>query len=328
MPNQHLIMAMYISSGYLPYDLNIGSKNFSKFHKDELDFTTTASVINLPFLSPYIDNLDSAEGIYNIELSLHGNPDNILRDGNITIQNGKLHTLLFADPIQSINGFACSNENNRLEINNFDFLLHSPDDNKERKPKENANFQGSIDFKAFLIQIIIFKSTAEKASYKLLFLDVYGQGNLDLSITEGHHLIRGRNPDSTCEGFYEFTTEDVGTLVHQENDNIMAYNLNIPIRGEAYFNNSQINAKVTGELNLSQVGSQEIDFGGQIIVEDGSVYSYTDYFTELQGSVSFDNKGFNPDINVTAATNVGDEEIYLSMEGGINDLDYYIRVTK
>ena len=101
----------------------------------------------------------------------------------------------------------------------------------------------------------------------------------------------------------------------------MAYSLNIPIRGEAYFNNSQINAKVTGELNLSQVGNQEIDFGGQIIVEDGSVYSYTDYFTELKGSVSFDNKGFNPDINVTAATNIGDEEIYLSMEGGINDLD-------
>ena len=79
---------------------------------------------------------------------------------------------------------------------------------------------------------------------------------------------------------------------------------------------------MTGELNLSQVGSQEIDFGGQIIVEDGSVYSYTDYFTELKGSVSFDNKGFNPDINVTAATNIGDEEIYLAWRG-YNDLILY-----
>ena len=310
------------SSGYLPYDLNIGSKNFSKFHKEnKLDFTTTASVNTLPFLSPYIDNLDSAEGIYNIELSLHGNSDNIMRDGNITIQNGKLHTLLFADPIQSINGFAVM-KNNRLEINNFDFLLYSPDDKKNRKPSENAKLQGSIDFTSFFDPDYDLKVNAEEASYKLLFLDVYGQSGLNLSITgRDTILLEGEIETQHAEVFYEFNTEDVGTLVHQENDNIMAYSLNIPIRGEAYFNNSQINAKVTGELNLSQVGNQEIDFGGQIIVEDGSVYSYTDYFTGLKGSVSFDNKGFNPDINVTAATNIGDEEIYLSMEGGINDLD-------
>ena len=37
-----------------------------------------------------------------------------------------------------------------------------------------------------------------------------------------------------------------------------------------------------------------MDFGGEIFVEDGSVFSYKDNFKELQGYVNFDNKGFNP----------------------------------
>ena len=99
-------------------------------------FQTRASIKTLPFLSPYIDNLDSAEGMYSLELTLHGSPDNILRDGSITLSKMEscIH-LLFADPIQSINGFAVM-KNNRLEINNFDFLLHSQDDKKEKTIRE------------------------------------------------------------------------------------------------------------------------------------------------------------------------------------------------
>ena len=63
------------------------------------------------------------------------------------------------------------------------------------------------------------------------------------------------------------------------------------------------------------------DFGGQIIVEDGSVFSYKDYFEKLQGIVSFDNKGFNPFIDVNAYTMIDDERIDLRMTGGIDDLD-------
>ena len=106
---------------------------------------------------------------------------------------------------------------------------------------------------------------------------------------------------------YEFTTEDIGTIIQNDDKNTFAYNLNIPIIGKSYFKNSQIYAEVIGELNLAQVGNQEVDFGGQIIVEDGSVFSYKDNFEQLKGIVSFDNKGFNPDIDVSAQTMIDDE---------------------
>ena len=78
--------------------------------------------------------------------------------------------------------------------------------------------------------------------------------------------------------FYEFTTEEVGTPIQNRSNQLLAYNLNIPIRGKSYFRNSQIDAELTGELNLSQVGNHEVIFGGQIFFEDGMFFSYKDYF--------------------------------------------------
>ena len=101
----------------------------------------------------------------------------------------------------------------------------------------------------------------------------------------------------------------------------MSYQLVIPIRGESYFQNSQVDAKVIGELSLTQLGNQEIDFGGQIFIEDGSVFSYKDNFKGLQGIVNFDNKGFNPYIDASAFTLIDDERIDLRVKGKIEDLD-------
>ena len=69
------------------------------------------------------------------------------------------------------------------------------------------------------------------------------------------------------------------------------------------------------ELSLNQLGNQEIDFGGQIFVEDGSIFSYKDSFSNLPGIVNFDNKGFNPFIDASASTMIDDERINLAIKG-------------
>ena len=51
------------------------------------------------------------------------------------------------------------------------------------------------------------------------------------------------------------------------------------------------------------------------------MFSYKDNFEQLKGIVSFDNKGFNPNIDLSAQTMIDDERIDLSMRGGIDDLD-------
>ena len=310
------------ASGSIPFDLNLNSSRFgSFFDKDNINFEANAELYSLPFLSPYLTDLDSANGNINIRLLLDGPGDAINRNGYININNGSLYTLLVSDPITLINGNA-SMVNNTLVINRFDALLHNSNNKSPKKKVQNTTMSGTMNFEKFFDPGYDIKVKATNASYKLLFLDIEANSNLDLKIVgKDTVLIDGLIETQEANVFYEFNTEYVGTAMQDNQGSILAYSLNIPIIGSAFFKNSQINAKVAGELNLAQVGNEEVDFGGQIIVEDGSVISFTDYFDELQGLVSFDNKGFNPYIDVNANTMVDDERIELRMKGGIEDLD-------
>ncbi len=309
------------ASGMVPFDFNISSSKFGKlFDKEKIRFSANANVKNLFFLSPYIDELDSAKGEYKLELILAGQGNNIIRNGTIEVNNGELYTLLLSDPISSINGSA-NMINNELEIDDLNFSIYNSKIIKNTMD-ENTKMSGIIDFSYFFNPKYDLKINATDASYQLLFFDISAESNLELIITGRDTVfIDGKIEVQEAEIFYEFLTEEVGTAFQKDAKNILAYNLNIPIRGNAVFQNSQIDANVTGELNLSQIGNQEIDFGGQIIVENGSVNAYTDNFDGLKGLVSFDNKGFNPNIDVTANTMIDDERIDLYMRGGIKDLD-------
>ena len=308
--------------GSVPFDLNIGSSEFGQFfNHDSINFHAQAQLGSLPFLSPYLSDLDSARGNFDISLSLTGPAEQIQRSGYVNIKNGKLYTLLISDPITAIDG-AATMKNNQLVIQDLIAMLYHPNGKYPKPRKQNVTIMGSVDFSKFFNPGYNLRIKGKEASYRLLALDISGQSNLNVTISGKDTVsIAGTIETQDANVFYEFTTEDVGTALPEESEIVMSYNLNIPIRGTALFQNSQIDAQVTGELSLTQMGYQEIDFGGQIIVEDGSVFSYKDNFKELQGLVSFDNKGFNPFIDVNAYTMIDDERIDLRMMGGIDDLD-------
>ena len=93
---------------------------------------------DLPFLSPYIADLDSADGNYKINLNIEGLINNLKRDGDIVIQNGVLHTQLLNDPIKFINGKAIL-ANNRLKIENLSARIAR--DNEKYKDEKLQNTQ-------------------------------------------------------------------------------------------------------------------------------------------------------------------------------------------
>ena len=310
------------ASGYLPFDLNINSDRFGDFFKnEEMNFNVNANLNSLPYLSNYIADLDSAVGDIEIELLLHGISDSIQRSGSLKVKNGSIHTLLLSDRVANINGYAIM-RNNSMNINYFDALVYNSNISELSQKTKNTILNGSIDFTKFFLPNYDLSIKAKNASYQLLLYDISCESDLDLTIIGRDTVhIDGIIETQNASVYYEFTTEDVGTAIKDNQDFILSYNLNIPIRGLGYFKNSQIDAEVTGEINLSQTGNQEVDFGGQIIVEDGSIFAYKDYFDDLDGMVSFDNKGFNPIINVNAYTMIDDERIDLNMRGGIDDLD-------
>jgi len=308
------------ASGSVPFDLNIGSNSFGKyFENDSIQFRTEADLSNLPFLSPYIVDLDSADGNYKINLFLEGPVNNINRNGNISVQNGVLYTQLLNDPIRFIEGEA-QLINNKLSFKDLTANLDYDNGNKISPKTFNTRINGDIDLTNFFNPLYNLKINAKNAFFRLLSLDIYGRTNLDIAIVGRDTVsIIGKIEPQEVNVFYEFATEDIGSALAEDKGTIMSYNLNIPLRNKAFFQNSQIDAEINGELNLSQTGYQEMDFGGQIIVEDGSAFTHKDNFQNLNGLVTFDNKGFNPLINLSAYTLIDNEKIELRMVGGIDD---------
>ncbi len=310
------------AQGSVPFDFNINSPSIGRFFPgDSLDFHALAQMGSLPFLTPYIADLDSVRGDMDISLSLTGPVESIQRSGHIKVKNGKIYTLLTADPATSVEGEAFMNHNQLVIQDLVTTLYHS--NGKYPKPKkQNTTLSGSIDFTQFFNPGYDLHLKGKEASFKALYLDITGQSNVDVTISGRDTItIAGTIESLDANIFYEFTTEEMGTALPQEIGTVMSYQLNIPIRGSALFQNSQIDAVVTGEMSISQIGHQEMDFGGEIFVEDGSVFSYKDNFRGLQGYVSFDNKGFNPLFDVNAFTMIDDERINLRINGGIDDLD-------
>ncbi len=308
--------------GKVPLDFNISSPNFGSFFiEDSIKFLTEGNLGELSFLSPYISDIDSIKGEIDMSLYLTGKMDNINRDGKIKIKNGTAHTLLLNDPVINIDGEAQMEENN-LIIKNLTGSLHHNNGKNLNPSEKNTNISGSIDFTQFFNPSYNLIIKSSNSSFKTLYLDLSGVGNLDLKVTGRDTInIAGKIETSDLSIFYEFTKEELGIAISEETGATLSYQLVIPIRGNSYFQNSQVDAKIFGELSLSQIGNQEIDFGGQIYIENGSVFSYKDNFNALQGIVNFDNKGFNPYIDATAFTLIDDERIDLRVMGKIEDLD-------
>jgi autotransporter translocation and assembly factor TamB len=310
------------SYGSIPYNLNIGSSSLGKFFmNDSFDLTINSKLNNLFLLTPYVPDLDSITGNTELTLELSGNPGEIQRNGKLKVENGRLYSVQLGDVVDEINAEAIINDN-ILAFDDFKANIYHNNSKYIDKEEPNTTISGEIDLNQFFKPFYNLKIKSDEASYKLLLIDITGQANLDLDIFGRDTIeVSGVIESLDAKVFYEFNQEDIGTAIDQNNNIVMSYNITIPMRSPAFFQNSQIDAEILGEVSLSQKGHQEIDFGGQIIVEDGSVFSYKDNFEGLQGIVNFDNKGFNPFVDVNANTFIDDERISLRITGGIEDLD-------
>ncbi|HIB32809.1 MAG TPA: hypothetical protein EYO45_06850 [Candidatus Marinimicrobia bacterium] len=312
--------------GSVPLDLNLSSENYGLFFEnDTLDFHTEGTLHSLPFLSPYLAELDSVTGDFDISLSLTGPAYAIMRDGYVRVQDAAVYTMLLNDPIISLNGEATM-QNNQMKIKSLLGKAVNYNDRDSWPSAPNVALTGAIDFSRFFqpdYHLKVDQIEDTEIYFKALPIDVSGTvGDLDLTIYGRDTVeIVGKIEALDVIIFYEFTTEDVGVALPENEGIIMSYRLNVPIRGQGKFQNSQVDALLVGEISLSKIGNQYWNFGGELFVEDGTVFSYKDNFEDLQGYVSFDNNGVNPYMDVSAFTMIDNERIELRITGDIDDMD-------
>ena len=160
--------------------------------------------------------------------------------------------------------------------------------NKQQQNMDNVSVLGFIDFTRFFepdYNLVV--NSINKNNIYVEAIPINLNGNVDsLNIS-----IIGRDTVSisgTIEAvdatlFHEFISEDIGSTLTESDGIVMSYSLNIPIKDEGKFQNSQVDASMIGEISLSKIGNQFWNIGGEVYIEDGSILSFKDNFTGLNG---------------------------------------------
>ena len=314
------------SSGDVPFDLNLNSDKFGQFFENKnINYTASAKLTSMPFLSTYITELDSISGTINIDLSLSGPSSAIIRNGEITLSNSSVYTMLINNPIISVNGKGVL-ENNILNIENLKGSSINTRDNNFGKIRDNISVSGSIDFSKFFEPNydLIVNSINNKYIYlDAIPIDITGIiDSMNVKVFGKDTVnITGLIEVDEATLFHEFISEDIGETLISSDGVVMSYSLNVPIKDEGKFQNSQVDAIMTGEISLAKTGNEYWNIGGEVYIEDGSILSFKDNFTGLNGYVIFDNNGINPDMDLMASTTIADEEIRLKIKGDLNNAD-------
>jgi len=306
----------------LPIDFDLSSQNGKQWHPGgELDITTTGNIHSAVFLSEYLAETDSIIGDIKINLKIDGPPDKLVRNGSISIENGKIYTVLMDEPIHNITASGKLTEN-QLTVQSFNGAMY--DSQSKNNSKQNLNITGGMDFTRFFEPRFDLQATGEQIFFRSLNSDIEGYGDVDIVISGKDTLdITGTIAARRGAIYMEFTGAEPVEFVEEKGRTTTNYNIRFPIEDTFSIRNSQIDAKISGELAMSKQFDGEWDYSGEIEFVEGEIYYYVgDVFENLQGVMTLDGQGFNPFLDVTASTSIGDAEIILGVFGPFDNPEW------
>jgi hypothetical protein len=305
--------------GYLPIDLNIQSGMFGKFRgNDSLYIFVEGKSSNLDFITNYFDEVDKAPGEYILALELSGIWDNIVRNGRINASKATVFTPLLDEPIEEMHGFI-SIENNQLIIDNLQGKMYQTRKRSSAK-NDNVSLSGGMDMTSFFDPYLNINTIGKDVYFRSLIYEIEGITDFNINITgRDTILISGEVAPIDIEMFQPLTTSELGVLPSEPGGMIIHYKIDFPIKGKFTLTNNQLDADFIGEVSINQFGDREMDFAGELIIDEGKFYYYGDVFTITDGYLTFDNHGFNPYLDITANTIIDGERIDISIVGLIDN---------
>ena len=245
----------------------------------------------------------------------------LIRNGSLKIENGSVFTVLMDEPINLISANALLN-NNIMVINPFNGSIN----NSQSKIYNKNNFaiKGDIDFTKFFEPRYNISANGKDIFYRSLNQDIESYADIDLSIT-GKDTIDISGTINARNGaiYKEFTTNEINNSSDESKRIITNYNIRFPIEDTFSIRNSQIDAKISGELGISKLYSDTWNYSGEIEFIEGQIYYYLgDVFENLKGTMVFDGQGFNPFLELSASTKIGDAEIMLGVFGPFDNPEW------
>ena len=311
------------ASGKIPVDLDLHSINISKFYeKGKFELNSSGKFESAIFLTEYLSDIDSISGDISIDLSIKRDRKRYNRNGKIVVNNGQIYTVLMDEPVRKFNAEGIL-KNNLLEINSFNGSLNDSQ-NRKKDDLTNLYVSGEIDFERFFVPKYNLNINGNDIFYRSLNSDMEGYGDIQISLTGRDTIdITGKISAKNGALYTEFTNNDSETLTNRRKKTYTNYAIRFPIENTFSIRNSQIDAKVSGEIALSKQFDDDWNYSGEIEFVEGDIYYYLgDVFENLQGRMTFDGVGFNPFLELTASTKIGDANINLGVYGPFDNPEW------
>ena len=305
----------------IPVDLDFISKSREISPNAELELTSEGSFRSAEFISAYISDVDSIIGNINVKLNIEGPIKSLKRNGYIDLSKASIYTVLMDEPVTSVDAKA-DIINNKLTIESFVGSLNNSD---VRKIKEdNLDVSGDIDLTKFFEPRYAINASGNNIFYRSLNQDIESFADIEIFIV-GKDTIDISGTVSAKNGaiYKEFAGSDPSLNIEDEGRTITSYNIRFPIEDSFSIRNSQIDAKISGEFGMSKLYDDEWNYSGEIEFIEGQIYYYLgDVFENLKGSMVFDGQGFNPFLELSASTKIGDAEILLGVFGPFDNPEW------
>ncbi len=330
----------YSGSGYLPIDLSLVTNNsrFSTFSPMSFEFHGVTSEID--FLTPYITSVDSITGEIKFDLTLEGTPENPVRNGNISLEDGTIYAFLLDFPIHDVNGSAVIKDNQFI-IDEFTAasiregkgnILKDISANIKRntlsvdlegsvaKLPPNIKITGSMDMTEFFSPKYAYLITGKDVYIRTLLGEIEGVGDLKLSMTgkDTVNIVGDIIPQEAIIRT-EFGESDRFSEIEEKGSTVTYYNIHFPIEKSLVIRNSQVDADVIGDMSIFRFGNEDYRYSGELEVIKGKYYYLSDIFNIEDGRIILDPTEDYPIVDVEATIEVEDIEIQVTITGNLGD---------
>jgi len=328
----------YTGSGSIPSNLNFITIPQLDIDDMPMDFIFTGNATAFEFLPPYFEILDSLNGEFNMQLNLSGSLKKPIREGQISIQNGKINILQLDNPITNINGYARI-ANNRLVLNKLTANLNDKtmtnsffsdpidytkkifySDEIEEK-NNNVDISGSMDLNNFFEPNFSINLHGQNIFMTSTYGQFEGVGNANIFITGQDTILISGDFTPNANQFTLFSLGDDYDLKMEDinNQTILAYDIHVPLDNGIKVKTDLIDLFVEGDININSFGNDDFTFSGKVQIADGNFNYNGNEFVNTEGLIILDPSDEIPYAEVHAETILGDEVINVTFIGFLDN---------
>jgi autotransporter translocation and assembly factor TamB len=277
---------------------------------------------NLLIVSDYLNDVESLTGVFDLALSVSGTNAHPIRAGNFSAKNATLVIASLENPVTGINGSAIIQHNildivtmsgymkkpikptgverfqDKLKAYTWDILFPP----KIAPDEPNLNVSGTIDLTQFFAPRYDLILKGEEVYIRTILAEQEGTFNAQIRVKGRDTLaIEG---DVEIIDFVlrnEFTEgPKVALNSTSTSRSFKTVNLYTEIPGNFYFQNSQLDCELEGEIWITQAGGEPYRFAGTLDVRRGKFFYLGWEFELLNGTIEFEPTEFNPILDIEA----------------------------